>query len=382
MLGLVLSGGGARGAYQAGVFGRLAEDRRFRAPAVLSGTSAGAINAALIAAGKPPEEISRFWLELGDEPPVETDTRFFRDVTASFRRLGIHRLPSGPEALGLLRKVAHDGRPYLGSLLAHGIEFLLERRFDVVDGLLSEVKEIAVVDTRALRTRLVRAFGGETVRTGDVALAINAVETTSHRPVRFVNRLPDARSQEKYVVVDAITVDMVLASASIPIFFPPVRVPLRESTLCWDGGVLVNTPMAPAVALGATSIIPVLCSFGPGEHVPDVPSLGDAIEHLTDTLLENSYNLDRKLLLERNDVARRRPRAYREVDLYEPIRPAGTGFGAGSYLYFRRDKLSQMHDLGRQSAEAWLARGPVKDRLRRGDEAVDSAPTVPSLAGE
>ena len=51
-LGLVLSGGGARGAFQVGVYERLLEDARFAAgPTVLSGTSAGGINAALIAAG-------------------------------------------------------------------------------------------------------------------------------------------------------------------------------------------------------------------------------------------------------------------------------------------------------------------------------------------
>jgi len=52
--------------------------------------------------------------------------------------------------------------------------------------------------------------------------------------------------------VDAITVDMVLASASIPLLFPPVRV---GHHLLWDGGLLVNTPLAPAVMLrrGRTS---------------------------------------------------------------------------------------------------------------------------------
>ena len=45
-LGLVLSGGGARGAFQVGAYERLIEDPRFeRGPDVLSGTSAGAINA-------------------------------------------------------------------------------------------------------------------------------------------------------------------------------------------------------------------------------------------------------------------------------------------------------------------------------------------------
>jgi predicted acylesterase/phospholipase RssA len=58
-LGLVLSGGGARGAFQVGVYERLLRDPRFSdGPAVVSGTSAGAINAALIAAGKSPRDVA------------------------------------------------------------------------------------------------------------------------------------------------------------------------------------------------------------------------------------------------------------------------------------------------------------------------------------
>ena len=61
-LGLVLSGGGARGAFHVGVYERLLEDPRFAdGPTVISGTSAGGINAALIAAGKSPRELLQFW---------------------------------------------------------------------------------------------------------------------------------------------------------------------------------------------------------------------------------------------------------------------------------------------------------------------------------
>ena len=70
-LGMVLSGGGARGAFQIGVYERLLRDSRFAAgPAVLSGTSAGAINAAMIAAGKSPAEMMAFWNGIADDPPV------------------------------------------------------------------------------------------------------------------------------------------------------------------------------------------------------------------------------------------------------------------------------------------------------------------------
>ena len=70
-LGICLSGGGARGAFQVGVYERLLRDPRFEdGPVVLSGTSAGAINAALIAAGKAPRDMMRFWNSIADDPPV------------------------------------------------------------------------------------------------------------------------------------------------------------------------------------------------------------------------------------------------------------------------------------------------------------------------
>src|SRR5262245_29697751 len=76
--GLVLSGGGARGAFQVGVYERLLEDARFAGgPVVVSGTSAGGINAALIAAGKSPCEMLRFWHEIADHPPVTVSPAFF-----------------------------------------------------------------------------------------------------------------------------------------------------------------------------------------------------------------------------------------------------------------------------------------------------------------
>jgi len=79
--------------------------------------------------------------------------------------------------------------------------------------------------------------------------------------------------------VDAITVDMVLASASIPLLFPPVRV---GHHLLWDGGLLVNTPLAPAVMLGAEDIVTVLVTE-PADPSPD--------PHRTDRLVERDITV-------------------------------------------------------------------------------------------
>src|SRR5271169_4350123 len=87
-LGLVLSGGGARGAFQVGVYERLLRDPRFAGgPMVLSGTSAGAINAALIAAGRSPRELMAFWNGIADDPPVAASPLFFHTLTRTLLQL-------------------------------------------------------------------------------------------------------------------------------------------------------------------------------------------------------------------------------------------------------------------------------------------------------
>ena len=359
-LGLVLSGGGARGAFHIGVHEMLLGDPRFRrGPAILSGTSSGAINAALIAAGKTPEAMMEFWCGLAEDPPVAASEPFVRGALGALAR------QAGDEALdwvtsarpirAALRGVRRNLPPRTTSLFSLGLEYLLIERFDLVSGFLEGIAAPAVVDARRLRERLVDAFGGPRVATHH-RLAVSAVDVRTGEVVRFVNaRTPRTKAPE-YKVVDAITVDMLMASASIPVLFPPVQV---GSRLYWDGGLLVNTPLAPVVALGADRIIPVLvnepCGEGPIAH------LGEAIERALETLLENAWNVDRKLLLERN---RTRNRGYRRVTLYRPLRPStAAAFTAGSYLHFERDALGTIRAAGRRAACDWLELDDLEDRI-------------------
>src|SRR5438445_5075350 len=90
--GLVLSGGGARGVFQVGVYERLLEDPRFATgPAVLSRTSAGGINAALIAAGKSPREMLQFWKSIADDPPVTTSAAVCAGALRTLARLSLEQ---------------------------------------------------------------------------------------------------------------------------------------------------------------------------------------------------------------------------------------------------------------------------------------------------
>src|SRR5438874_12146517 len=111
---------------------------------------------------------------------------------------------------------------------------------------------------------------------------------------------------------------MVLASASIPLLFPPVQI---GSHLLWDGGLLVNTPLAPVVALGADELVTVLVTEPPEPNPAPFAHFGRAVERDGDTFLENAYNIDRKRLLGRNRVTRRHARRSRDVGRYEAARP-------------------------------------------------------------
>jgi predicted acylesterase/phospholipase RssA len=365
-LGLVLSGGGARGAFQVGVYERLLRDPRFAGgPGVVSGTSAGAINAALIAAGKSPKEMMGFWNGIADDPPVVASPLFFQSAVRTLARLSLEESGRWLQSTRPWRAFAQRARnhwpPRRGSFLAVCVEYLLTARFELVSRFLDGVREAFVADTSQLRDRLVDVLGGDQVPCNGLGLAINTVDAHTGHVVRYVNEETPLTRPPDYHIVDAITVDMVLASASIPLLFPPVQIGRH---LLWDGGLLVNTPLAPVVALGADEIITVLVTEpadpqrGPFQH------FGRAVERMVDSLLENAYNVDRKLLLERNRLAHLDGSMLREVTLYDVVRPARDAcFNAGSYLYFERGVLAAMHAAGKRAATAWLADGPRVDHL-------------------
>jgi predicted acylesterase/phospholipase RssA len=364
-LGLVLSGGGARGAFQVGVYEGLQRDPRFsRGPVALSGTSAGAINAALIAAGKSPRQMLDFWNDIADDPPAVASPAFFHTAARTLTRLTLDEamrwLVSGRHWKDFLQRARNHVPPRRGSFMALWVEYLLAKRFELVSRFLEGIRVPFLADTAKLRERLIETFGGERIATRDAFLAINTVDAHTGHVVRFVNADTPVTRTPDYVIVESVTVDMVLASASIPLLFPPVEI---GAHLLWDGGLLVNTPLAPVVAMGADEIITVLVTEPPDPDRGRFPHFGRAVERTVDSMLENAYNVDRKLLLERNRLARLEG-TYRDVILYEAVRPARDGrFDAGSYLYFERSVLNGMYQAGRRAARNWLAAGPRIDHL-------------------
>ncbi len=222
-IGVVLAGGGARGAYEVGVLSYLFEDlaRKVGRPVpldVVCGTSVGAVNGAFLAGvvDAPERGLARLRALWNDLELSHVLGFGFRQAT------GLHRV-------------------LLGGSRGGGI-------FDA--GALGEIVRKSL-PWRSLANNL---------RSGRLrALTITTTHVASGRPVVFVHLAPGAELPTDLpprVVVqgDHILPPHVLASASIPLLFPPVRI--RADLHC-DGGLRLNTPMAPAIQLGCTRLLVV-----------------------------------------------------------------------------------------------------------------------------
>lgn len=216
-LGMVLSGGASRGSYQAGVLRFIYTDLTPRLgrdvwPSVVSGTSVGALNGVAVASHDPGalHLLSSIWQRMRIE-----------DVVA-------------PESASLLSTVRNLISPRAGSaLLDPGpLKALLER--DIPLGALRS----------AIDSRRCRAF---IVSTTELSTGNNVLFTDSADPNLDLQPLSGTRVERV-----SMRADHLLASASIPLVFPPVRI---AGQLCVDGGLRQNTPLRPVLKAGARRVV-------------------------------------------------------------------------------------------------------------------------------
>ena len=243
-LALMLGGGGARGAYQAGVLRAIAA--RFptlRLP-ILTGISAGAVNTTFLAAQAAPlpeatEQLVRLWLSL--TPDQVYNVRAFPLMT-NVGRWGARLIGGGG-----------GGRePTRGLLDTAPLRTFLERALPHdVDGALPGIQH--------------------NIRTGRLdAVALSATSYTTGQSVTWVQgrdvklwQRPQRRSE-----LASITVEHVMASSSLPMLFPAVRVGTE-----WygDGGVRLTAPLSPALHLGATRILTIATRYSRSREEADRP---------------------------------------------------------------------------------------------------------------
>lgn len=274
--GLVLSGGGARGAYEAGVMSVLspALDRRGERPKIFVGTSVGAINATLLAATR----------HLDATEAARVTIERWRDVSKGRVVRPI-----------LLRQVPITVALYAGEILS-----------------LPGVRLPSLLDPTPLRKNLQKWIDWRVlhrnVRDGTVA-AVGTVATAarSGRTVVFVESQARKKLHRSHVI-DYVPAKLddehVRASASIPILFPPVRVEKPVAARGWyfDGGTRMNTPVKPVLDLGADQVIVIATDaiteppLEPGRHDSEPPDFGDGALHILQGMLVDPVVEDMRIL--------------------------------------------------------------------------------------
>lgn len=247
-LGLVLSGGGARGAYQVGVLQYLARQFPSAIPEILTGVSAGAINAAFIAARQEPfveklDELAEMWSNLRTDQVFRVDGQ---DLMWRAVRWG-GRLVSGGKSPLKPAKSMVDTRP---------LHEVLERELHATD------KGIEGINT-SLKNGWLRAF------------ALTASNYTTGQSITWVQTRQDCvmptweRPQRKSEMC-SLRVDHVMASAALPFFFPAIEV---DGSWYGDGGIRLTAPLSPAIHLGATRILAVTTRYARTREEADRPQI-------------------------------------------------------------------------------------------------------------
>ncbi|MCW5662991.1 MAG: patatin-like phospholipase family protein [Piscinibacter sp.] len=276
--GLVLTGGGARAAYQVGVLKAVAQIRReSKAPAqnpfpVITGTSAGAINAAALAC------------RCND---FDAGVRALVEVWENFHAEQVYRADS----LGVIRTGARW-------LTLFSIGWLIARW--------RRARPKSLLDNSPAANLLRRMVSSERLRQmmheGHLrAIAVTASSYGSGLHVTFYDALqeivPWTRSQ-RIAVRSEIGVPHLMASSAIPFVFPAVALPIEGRTEYFgDGSMRQAAPISPAVHLGATRILIIGAGRmheppGARAHSEEYPNLAQIAGHAMSNIFLDALAVD------------------------------------------------------------------------------------------
>lgn len=231
MKALVLSGGGAHGAYEAGVASALLEGERFD---VICGVSIGAINAALIAAGRSDDALERFWRH---EFPARAATLF--PHLPRLRRLVRHLTALGGG--GAWEEALHVARAALDLPFLTRLSNLNKTALPAVEEALGEV-----VSFDRLSVPLLLGAANVTYASATVFRAAAGRDVRPSRKARLI----------EYRDLDAGNfITALLASSAMPGLFSPIELTFDEKPAYYADGSLVHaSPLGIAIDNGATDV--------------------------------------------------------------------------------------------------------------------------------
>ena len=291
--GLVLTGGGARAGYQVGVLKAVAQIRRDAGIntgnpfPVITGTSAGAINASALAT-----RADDFDVAVAD----------LVEVWANFRARQVYRSD-------------------LPGIIGTGARWLTMLMFGWLIPGLQRARPQSLLDNAPLRSSLREwvepARIRELIRQGHLrGLAMTASSYGSGLHVTFYEAfndiLPWARSQ-RIAVRDAIGAEHLLASSAIPFVFPAVPLDIDGRVEYFgDGSMRQSAPISPAIHLGADRILIVGGGRmyeppGPRAGCSDYPNLAQIAGHALSNIFLDSLTADAERLQRINSTLRLLP---------------------------------------------------------------------------
>lgn len=272
--GLILSGGGARAAYQAGVLKAVNDilGQPKRSPfSIVTGTSAGAINAAAVAS-------NNHQFDYGAQRLEEIWSNFSPD------------------------QVYKTG---LGTLSKNALRWV----WNIFRSTQNLKQPLSLLDNSPLRTLLENVIRFDDIEKNHQAGLLKALCTTCYNyntgnSVSFFQGHPDLvewKRFRRYGRKDTITVEHLLASSAIPMVFPSQQI---KNAHFGDGSLRFLTPLSPALHLGADKLFVVTVKplRGEPEHKPTIPTVGDIGGHLFDSIFIDSLESDIERLMRVNSL--------------------------------------------------------------------------------
>jgi len=361
-LGLAMTGGGARAAYQVGVLRYICKKHSAFRPPIITGVSAGAVNAAHLAAYQGTfceavEQLAELWKELTTDKVFHTDSGYF---FSNFFRWG----------LGFILGGSRIGRRNRSLLDSDPLRKFLEKK---------------------LASKAADSIQGiqENIDTGHLqVLGISSTNYGTGKAITWVQgqvdehwKKPRRRSESA-----EITVEHVMASAALPLVFPAVKL---EDGWHGDGGIRSIAPLSPAMHLGAKRILAISTRYRGGEIIPDETMIGeyapvaqiigilldsifldlldyDAANMSRINMLYDEVNKETREELNKVNLLILRPSedlgklaSQYEIKLPQPFRYFTRGFGTRdtkspdslSLLMFQPDYLNRLIELGEKDAE-------------------------------
>lgn len=366
---LVLSGGGGRGAFHAGVYKYLMESSKSGVddnhqgawqPDVVVGTSIGAVNGAAIAQGTSADELVNFWLSLRED-----DIQGIPPGMGWLARMVWNRLLKRAIGRSLPRvkpdqafsPAASESWPPVPVMP----RFLSERLIGRWNNLL-DTAPLA----KTLRERL--HLDEARIAASDTALLISATNVRTGEANIFTNHQEcRTRSGElRQGVKMPVTIRRIIASCSIPLMYPWTVD--EDGEIYWDGAIVANTPLGAAfdvvrdrdVSENMEVVIVMMTPWWEThEQAPNQGRLpqdfGEAITWTLDWALLSSFRVDLKLMRSFNELALARremegQQAYRIVD--EVIVAPEKFLPVERIIDYDREASQTLIDMGYAAAKA------------------------------